>query len=192
MDTPRGLEVLLKKASVDAEFRVLLLENRSGACTAIGLELDPAESTMLDAMPAEQLDAIIQRTRVRPEDRRVFLGKAASVMLAALVAGVSGCKDKSTDTSPKSPSPDQPPAQRATARSRCRQPWAVSAGLAPVAGHAHGARHRNRLDLLTAEGIGCGNERFIDADATRPDWPDNRRRPSLGGWGRPAWHSPWA
>ncbi len=95
MDTPRGLEVLLKKASVDAEFRALLLENRSRACATIGLELDPAEAAMLDSMPAAQLNAIIQRTRVRPEDRRVFLGKAASVMLAALGAGVSGCAKKS-------------------------------------------------------------------------------------------------
>ncbi len=49
---------------------------------------------MLDHMPGEQLEAIIRQTRVREEDRRVFLGKAASVMLAALGASVpcySGC-----------------------------------------------------------------------------------------------------
>ncbi len=102
MDTPRGLEVLLKKASVDAEFRALLLENRPRACAAINLQLDPAEAAMLDTMPAQQLDAIIQRTRVRPEDRRVFLGKAASVMLAALGAGVSGCAKK-TEPGPARP-----------------------------------------------------------------------------------------
>ncbi len=45
---------------------------------------------MLDHMPGEQLEAIIRQTRVREEDRRVFLGKVASVMLAALGAGVSG------------------------------------------------------------------------------------------------------
>jgi hypothetical protein len=100
MDTPRGLEVLLKKAAVDAEFRTLLLERRSGACAVIDLELDPAEVAMLDAMPTAQLNAIIQRTRVRPEDRRVFLGKAASVMLAALGAGVSGCVKKSFGVRP--------------------------------------------------------------------------------------------
>ena len=114
MDTPRGLEVLLKKACVDTEFRVLLLENRSAACAAIGLQLDPAETAMLNAMPTEQLDTIIRRTRVSPEDRRVFLGKVASLMLAALGAGVSGCKDKDTDKSKNSPSPNQQPAQRAT------------------------------------------------------------------------------
>jgi len=112
MDTPRGLEVLLKKASVDAEFRALLLENRSRACAAISLELDPAEAAMLDSMPAAQLDAIIQRTCVRPEDRRVFLGKAASAMLAALGTGLSGCKDKAKDQ--KAASPNEPQARPAT------------------------------------------------------------------------------
>jgi len=90
-DTPRGLEVLLKKASVDEEFRELLLAKRSEAVKEIGLELDPAEGMMLDTLPGAQLEAIIRRTRVPPEDRRVFLGKVASVMLAALGAGVTAC-----------------------------------------------------------------------------------------------------
>jgi hypothetical protein len=88
---PQGLEVLLKKASVDEEFRALLLEQRSRASETIALELDPAEATMLDNMPVDQLEAIVRGTRVREEDRRVFLGKAASVMLAALGAGVTCC-----------------------------------------------------------------------------------------------------
>lgn len=92
MDIPRGLEVLLKKASVDAEFCALLLENRADAGATIGLDLDPAERAMLNAMPTEQLDAIIHQTRVPPQDRRIFLGKVASLMLAALGTGVSGCK----------------------------------------------------------------------------------------------------
>ncbi len=100
MDTPQGLEVLLKKASVDAAFRVLLLEQRSGACTAIGLDLDPAESAMLDGLPTEQLDVIIQRTRVPAEDRRIFLGKVASLMLATLGAGASGCR-KQDESGPR-------------------------------------------------------------------------------------------
>jgi hypothetical protein len=90
---PRGLEVLLKKASVDEEFRALLLEKRSHASETIALELDPAEAAMLDHMPREQLEAIIHGTRVPAEDRRVFLGQVASVMLAALgaVACCPGC-----------------------------------------------------------------------------------------------------
>jgi len=107
---PRGLEVLLKKASVDAEFRALLLERRSRASESIALELDPAEAVMLDHMPAEQLEAIIRQTRVREEDRRVFLGKAASVMLAALGAGVSsfsGCSKGNRPDRTKGIRPDR-------------------------------------------------------------------------------------
>ena len=97
--TPRGLEVLLKKASVDAEFRALLLEKRvAWPATTIALELDPAEAAMLDSMPREQLEAIVRRTRVPEEDRRVFLGKVASVMLAALGAGVSRLRESTLRT----------------------------------------------------------------------------------------------
>ncbi|MBM4028145.1 MAG: hypothetical protein FJ280_22535 [Planctomycetes bacterium] len=102
-DTPRGLEVLLKKASVDEEFRELLLAQRSEAVKEICLELDPAEGMMLDTLPGAQLEAIIRRTRVPAEDRRIFLGKVASVMLAALGAGVtacSGCRGSRADHPP--------------------------------------------------------------------------------------------
>ena len=93
-ESPRGLEVLLKKASVDPGFRNLLLEKRSGACEAIGLRLNPAETAMLDHMPVDQIDAIIRGTHVRTEDRHVFLSQVASVMLAALGVAASGCKEQ--------------------------------------------------------------------------------------------------
>ena len=86
---PRGVEVLIKKASVDAEFRTLLLERRAAAADEIGLRLDPAEALMLAAAPAAQLEAVIDRTNVAQEHRRAFLGKAAAAMLAAVgAAGV--------------------------------------------------------------------------------------------------------
>lgn len=100
---PRGLEVLLKKASVDEKFRALLLERRSHAAETISLELDPAEALMLDSLPAEQLAMIVRGTRVREEERRVFLGKVASVMLAALGAGVSGFSGCSKGIQPDRP-----------------------------------------------------------------------------------------
>ena len=67
---PRGIEVLVKKASVDPAFRTLLLERRAGAAREIALELDPAEAAMLNAIPAAQLEAIIARTTVDPMSRR--------------------------------------------------------------------------------------------------------------------------
>lgn len=88
---PRGIEVLVRKAAVDAEFRRLLLGSRAGAAEGIGLVLHPAEAAMLDAVPASQLEAIIAGTRVSPGLRRTFLTGAAAAMLAALGPTAAGC-----------------------------------------------------------------------------------------------------
>ena len=71
-DIPRGIEVLVKKAAVDAEFKALLLARRAAAADEIGLTLAPAEAMMLAVAPAEQLEAIIARTSVPSEHRRAF------------------------------------------------------------------------------------------------------------------------
>ena len=89
-DVPRGIEVLVKKASVDSHFRETLLEGRAAAAEAIGLELDAAEKVMMQMVPAGQLEAIIDHTYVPAQHRRVFLGASATAMLAVL-AGGSGC-----------------------------------------------------------------------------------------------------
>ncbi len=81
--------MLVKKASVDAEFRSLLLTHRAEAAREIGLELTQAEAMMLNAVAPAQLEAIIARTTVSPMSRAAFLGKAAAVMLAALGADIA-------------------------------------------------------------------------------------------------------
>ncbi len=89
---PRGIEVLVKKASVDPAFRRLLLEKRSQAAAEIGLKLSPAEVAMLEAIPAAQLEAVIASTKVEPRHIGAFMGKVAAVMLAALAVGtMAGC-----------------------------------------------------------------------------------------------------
>lgn len=88
---PRGIEVLVKKASVDQEFREALMERRADVAGDIGLELEPAEIAMLSTIPGNQLAAIIDRTDVSPDSRRAFLGKVASVMLAAVGTTILGC-----------------------------------------------------------------------------------------------------
>jgi len=103
---PRGIEVLVKKASVDPEFKALLLERRSEAAREIGLELAPAETAMLNGAASGQLEAIIAQTTVSPVSRAAFLGKAAAVMLAALGAG-AGCDGCIPVTGS---APDRPPA----------------------------------------------------------------------------------
>ena len=88
---PRGIEVLVKKASVDRGFRNLLLERRAEAAEAIALELEPAEVVMINNAPRAQLEAIIARTTVKPRLKKVFMGGAAAVMLAALSVATSSC-----------------------------------------------------------------------------------------------------
>lgn len=117
---PCGIEVLVKKASVDAAFRAVLMAKRSVAAGEIGLILEPAEAMMLDIIPAEQLDAIIARTKVEPAKKPAFLGKAAAVMLVALGAAaiktvslgqdVAGIRKLPAPTSAPAPEPTTQPA----------------------------------------------------------------------------------
>jgi hypothetical protein len=86
----RGVEVLVKKASVDPAFKELLLKQRAGAAAEIGLQLDPAEAAMLAAATPEQLEAVIASVTVPEEHRRTFLGTVAAAMLAALGVAVVG------------------------------------------------------------------------------------------------------
>lgn len=82
---PRGVEVLVKKASVDAEFRQILLEKRGDAAQEIDLELTEAEKNMLSSISAEHLEKIIEHTKVEPEQRTIFLGTAGKLMLAVVI-----------------------------------------------------------------------------------------------------------
>jgi len=84
---PRGIEVLIKKASLDPAFYRLLLEQRAAAAHEIALELTPAETAILDSVPEAQLQAMIDRTTVPDVQRRAFLGTLGAAMLAAVVAG---------------------------------------------------------------------------------------------------------
>jgi hypothetical protein len=110
---PRGVEVLIKKASVDPAFRDLLLTRRAEAAEEIGLQLDPAEAMMLAAATREQLESVIARTNVPEEHRRVFLGKAAAAMLAllgvtAMVGLVSSAGVRARRAATKGIQPDRP------------------------------------------------------------------------------------
>jgi len=94
---PRGIEVLLKKAAVDEEFRVLLLDDPSQAAAAIELELEPVEQTMLQAFPKELLATVIDQTEVPLTHRRAFLGTAAAAMLALLTGSPSASAQRSEE-----------------------------------------------------------------------------------------------
>jgi len=89
-DIPHGIEVLVKKASVDRAFRQVLLEKRAEAAREIDLPLSSAEVATLNAIPRAQIEQIIEKITVPDEHRRVFLGKMAAAMLAVLGIGLSG------------------------------------------------------------------------------------------------------
>jgi hypothetical protein len=112
LNVPRGVEVLIKKAAVDPEFKNTLLAERSAAAARIGLILEPVEATMLSAAPVEQLEAIIAGTVVPQEHRRAFLGQAAAAMLATFGAVATGCgnevKGIRPDKATKGIRPDMP------------------------------------------------------------------------------------
>jgi len=84
---PRGIELLVKKAAVDPEFRTALHQRRSEAARdIIDLDLTPAEAMMLDTVPADQLEAIISRTNVTLPAVPALLGRSAATMQVALTA----------------------------------------------------------------------------------------------------------
>ncbi|KKN82135.1 hypothetical protein LCGC14_0312470 [marine sediment metagenome] len=124
---PQGIEVLVKKASVDPAFEVLLLEKRGGAAKEIDLQLDADEALLLAAIPREQLEAFIHRTRIPESSKAVFLGKVAAAMLIALGA-VAGC-DRDIATQGIR---EDDPKEKAAAASRPAESDARPAGDSPV------------------------------------------------------------
>ncbi|MEW6111766.1 MAG: hypothetical protein AB1664_06530 [Thermodesulfobacteriota bacterium] len=86
---PRGIEVLVKKASVDPAFREVLLNERAAAAGKIGLELSVTEAAMLNSVPRAQIEHIIENTTVPDEHRRVFLSRIGAAMLAVLTFPIS-------------------------------------------------------------------------------------------------------
>ena len=89
---PRGIEVLVKKASIDPTFKSLLIEKRSEAAKEINLALDSSETAILNSIPAEQLEKSISSATVDPKHRLIFLGKVAALMILTLsTVGTVGC-----------------------------------------------------------------------------------------------------
>lgn len=83
---PRAIEVLLKKAKVDAGFREQLMGNPIAAATDIGLELRETEKKMLACTPSSTLRLMIDRTFVPRHHVRTFMSRNAPAMLALVLA----------------------------------------------------------------------------------------------------------
>jgi len=79
---PRGIELLLKKAKADEEFRHLLLDDPAAAAAEIQLELSETESAILSSMPVQNLEAAINHTRVPAEHAQLFRSARTATALA--------------------------------------------------------------------------------------------------------------
>ncbi len=164
---PRGIEVLVKKASVDPRFRQALLARRSGAAGEIGLLLDPAEALMLNAVPAEHLEAIIAGTKVEPSKVPIFLGKVAAAMLLAIGAmAVDGCKMYYLGCTPETASPS-------TASAPANQP-----ATAPATGPANAATTAPDMPHATSHGA---RPDMPMSKGSRPDMPPDLTKPDTSG-----------
>ena len=91
-NSPRGMEILLKKASVDKDFARLLLDSPDEAARLISLDLQDSERMILVSTPKTTLEAMISHTSVKRHQLSAFRTLSASLMLAAiLAAGSTGC-----------------------------------------------------------------------------------------------------
>jgi len=140
---PRGIEILVKKAAVDREFRATLIEQRADAANTIGLELTASEAAMMKTIPERQLLSIISHTDVPDQERRVFLGRAAAAMLAVLGAGVASSCGPPATTGIAPDMPERIPASdgiRPDVPAEAESRPAVSTGVRPEAPKTKGIR----------------------------------------------------
>jgi len=85
-NSPHGIEVLLKKASLDGDFAVVLLQSPDEAARLIGLDLQDSERRILANTPASTLQTMIRHTKVPRQQLSAFKTMSAVLMLAAVVA----------------------------------------------------------------------------------------------------------
>lgn len=88
-ESPRGMEILLKKASIDEGFAKVLLEAPEKAARLISLDLQPSEERILVSTPRSTLQVMIRHTRVQRQQLSAFKTMSAALMLAAVVAASS-------------------------------------------------------------------------------------------------------
>ena len=110
-DSPRGIEILLKKASVDEGFAKVLLESPGEAARLISLDLQPSEERILLSTPKSTLRSMIHHTTVKRQQMNAFKTMSASLMLAAVLAVsslASGCDSDCSPVRTKGISADDP------------------------------------------------------------------------------------
>lgn len=106
---PRAMELLIKRAAIDADFRHRLLSERASLADQLAIPLDASERAMLSSIPEKQLSAIISGTRVPESQKGLLLGSPATMLLllAQLTFGGSGVPAHAQQTGHIPPSGSQ-------------------------------------------------------------------------------------
>jgi len=92
---PVGIQELLRLACVDETFRRELLHRRIEVAAAAGISLTRNEQSILNAVSAQQLEAMIDGLPPPPVDRRTFLRETATAAVLLLGgASVAACERK--------------------------------------------------------------------------------------------------
>jgi hypothetical protein len=78
---PRGVELMLKMAAIDPTFRARLIHMRGTASKTIGLELAFSEAMILEAVPEDQLQAMIDAMPVSDDERDALRSLAPETRL---------------------------------------------------------------------------------------------------------------
>jgi hypothetical protein len=83
---PRGIEILLKKAKVDLEFRKLFLLDPVGAARSIELALNESEKKILLNTPGEVIEQMVENTFVPKQHVSTFMSARTAAMLSLVIA----------------------------------------------------------------------------------------------------------
>jgi len=81
-DIPRGLELLIKRASIDLEFKQELIQKRTRLLEELDITIDATESSMLACVPEEHLSRMIDATEVPPAQRKAISTGSVAAMIA--------------------------------------------------------------------------------------------------------------
>ncbi|MBT3272187.1 MAG: hypothetical protein HN368_03455 [Spirochaetales bacterium] len=86
VECPRGIEILLKKAKVDQQFRQLLLRTPEESAISIGLNLTASEQLILANTNRAIMEKMIDFIDVPKHHVNTFMGSKAAAMLAIVIA----------------------------------------------------------------------------------------------------------
>ena len=94
IEVPVGLEKLLFHAARDAEFKKKLLEDTQSAIAFSKVKLRASELMMLQAIPRDSLERMIDSIVPQNPRRRQFMGLIAAATASLAAGTISSCDDE--------------------------------------------------------------------------------------------------